>query len=103
MTQKELARRVGISRAFVTLIESGKRLPSLEVVGRIMDECSAAIGTKRAAESWWKAVGAPAPAGAEPAGKPEEPVDGTDGKTEEQHEEPARPAKDVLGQVAPSE
>lgn len=54
LSQKELASRCGISRVFVTLIENGKRLPSLEVVGRIMDECSAAIGTRAAAESWWK-------------------------------------------------
>jgi transcriptional regulator with XRE-family HTH domain len=54
LSQRQLALKVGISRAFVALIESGKRVPSLNVVGRIMDECSEAVGTKKAAESWMK-------------------------------------------------
>jgi transcriptional regulator with XRE-family HTH domain len=54
LSQQQLADKVGISRAFIALIEGGKRVPSLHVVGRIMDECSAAVGTKKAAESWMK-------------------------------------------------
>jgi len=54
LSQQKLAEKVGISRAFVALIESGKRLPSLQVVGRLMDACSEAVGTKKAVEMWWK-------------------------------------------------
>ncbi len=80
LSQQQLADKVKISRAFVALIESGKRVPSVPVLGRIMDECSAAVGTKKAAESWMKIT-----------------------ENGQHHEDSKKRSANVIGQIAPKE
>lgn len=38
MTQLEFARKIGVTNVYVSLIESGQRVPSAKVMGRILKE-----------------------------------------------------------------
>lgn len=42
MSQDDLAKKAGVDRSYISQIESGKKTPSLSVLGRIADalECS---------------------------------------------------------------
>jgi transcriptional regulator with XRE-family HTH domain len=38
-SQKRLARALGVDASYLSMIEANKRVPSLEVLARIADEC----------------------------------------------------------------
>ena len=52
-TQQELAEKAEISRPFIALIESGKRVPSVAVFGKLMDVLAKKVGLDAAAKGWW--------------------------------------------------
>lgn len=53
LSQEELATRVGISRTFLTLIESGLRSPSMKTLNDLMMELTGVVGKRTARKGWW--------------------------------------------------
>lgn len=50
LRQEDVAERVGVTRAFISLIESGARLPSMGVMAKIMEALSPSAGSRVAGQ-----------------------------------------------------
>lgn len=53
LSQEELATRIGISRTFLTLIESGLRTPSMKTLNDLMTTLTDQVGERVARKGWW--------------------------------------------------
>lgn len=52
-SQAELAEKVGVARTFITLIESGQRMPSFNVANLIVKALTERVGPRKAKQGWF--------------------------------------------------